>query len=529
MLFTSYSFIGFVAAVLLLYYLIPKKFQWPLLLAASYIFYFFSGPENLVFILITTAATYFIAIQIEKNILRQKAYIKEHKAEITREEKKAYKEGQKKIRVRWVLLSLAVDLGILAVCKYTNFFISNINGVISAVGHGHQLSFVDLVLPMGISFYTFQSVGYLIDVYRETVPAEKNFFRFALFVSFFPQLVQGPISRYSDLSESLYAEHEYNSKTVSYGLERVLWGFFKKLVIADRLLPAVKLLINDLGTYNGVYVLFAIALYAVQLYADFTGGIDITIGIAESLGITVKENFDRPYFSKSLKEYWRRWHITMGTWFRDYIFYPLSICQWMQKFSRFSRSHFGNAIGKRLPVYLSSFMVWFATGFWHGASWNFILWGLFNWAVLMVSEEFEPLYDKFHKRFPCYKGNLVKAFQSFRTVFIVGLLHLFDLYTVQEAFKAFGSLFTAGNFHILWDGSLMNLGLTGLDYGIVILGVVLMFTVSFLQRKEKVRDRISKLSYPKRFIIWYGLFLIVLLMGAYGVGYDSSQFIYNRF
>ena len=530
MLFTSYAFLGFIAVLFCAYYLVPKKWQWPLLLAASYVFYFIAGPSYLAYIAVTTATTYFAARMIEGNAKRQSAYLKEHKDVLSKEEKKAYKNGQKRIRIRWVAACLLVNIGILAVLKYTNFLISNVNGILSAFGQSGELSFVTLALPMGISFYTFQAVGYLIDVYRGAVPAEKNLFRFALFIAFFPQLIQGPISRFGDLSRTLYGEHSFNSRQVCFGLQRMLWGYFKKMVIADRILSAVTTLIGHTDIYSGAYVFVGMLFYTLELYADFTGGIDITIGIAETMGITVQENFHRPYFSKSLKEYWRRWHISMCSWFRDYIFYPVSTSRAMQRFSKFARGRFGERAGRRLPVYLASFTVWFATGLWHGASWNFIFWGLSNWAVLMISEELEPLYGRFHDRFHVDGKTAYKLFQVGRTFLLVCFLNIFDCYpSLSITLRMFGSLFTATNWSILWDGSLMALGLTGLDYAILAAGTLLMLAVSLLQRSGSVREKIGNLAYPARFAVWYGLFLLVLLMGAYGVGYDASQFIYNQF
>ena len=530
MLFTSYAFLGFLATLFLLYYLVPGRFQWKLLLAASYLFYFAAGPAWLLYILATTVTTYFAALRIEDMGRRQKAYIKANKDQLSKEEKKVYKNRIKSGQWRWLLACLLFNLGILAVVKYTNFAISNVNGLLRAVGSARQFGFWDIALPMGISFYTFQALGYLIDVYRGTVEAERNPGRLALFVSFFPQLIQGPISRFGDLAQSLFAEHGFDGKRFSYGLERILWGYFKKLVIADRILTGVNTIIRDTGTYRGAYVFVGMLFYALELYADFTGGIDITIGIAQSLGIGVKENFRRPYFSKSVKEYWRRWHITMGTWFTDYIFYPISVCKPMLKFSRFARAHFGECIGKRAPVYLSSFAVWLATGIWHGASWNFVVWGLGNWVILMVSQELEPLYARFHGRLRVQGSWWFKLFQVVRTVLLMSCLRTFDCYRdVPLTFRMFGTLFTEGNWHILWDGSLLGLGLSVVDYGVLLAGLALLVTVSLLQRSGSVRDRIAAKPYPVRFLVWYGLFLAVLLAGAYGIGYDASQFIYNQF
>lgn len=530
MLFTSYRFLGFIAVLFVVYYLIPKRFRWPLLLAASYLFYFIAGPDYLIYIAVTTVTTYYAARRIERNADGQSRYLKENKETLTKEEKRAYKDGQKRIRLRWIVACLLLNLGILAVVKYTNFVISNVNGVLAVFGQTPRLSFVTLALPMGISFYTFQAMGYLVDVYRGTCRAEKNLFKFALFVSFFPQLVQGPISRFGDLAPTLCGEHAFNAGTVSRGLQRMLWGYFKKMVIADRILAAVSTIIGNAGVYNGAYAVVGMLFYTVELYADFTGGIDITIGIAETLGITVRENFDRPYFSKSLKEYWRRWHISMCAWFRDYLFYPVSASKPMQKLTRFSRRRLGDRVGKRLPVYISSFIVWLATGVWHGASWNFIVWGLANWAVLMVSEELEPLYARFHKRFAVDGSLWYKAFRVGRTFLLVCVLNLFDCYqSLADTFRVLASVFTARNWSVLWDGSLLKLGLTGLDYGILAAGAAVLLGVSLVQRRGSVREQIAARPYPVRFLVWYGLFLVVLLMGAYGIGYDASQFIYNQF
>lgn len=530
MLFTSYEFIGFLIILFILYYLVPKKSQWGLLLVASYVFYFLAGPSYLIYILAVTVVVFLCALKIDNIKESADTYISEHKSDLSREERKSVKEEFKKKQMRFFYIGLFAGLGILGVIKYTNFMIANINGIINAFGGDNTLSFIDLVLPMGISFYTFQSLGYLIDVKRGTIRAERNPFKFALFVSFFPQLIQGPISRFSDLAESLYEIHYFDAKQFSLGLQRILWGYFKKLVIADRILVAVKTLISDTDTYKGVFVFVGMMFYAVELYADFTGGIDITIGIAQALGIKVTENFCRPFFSKSIKEYWKRWHITMGTWFTDYIFYPITVSKGMLKLSKKARARLGETLGKRVPVYLSSFAVWLATGVWHGASWNFIVWGLGNFVVIMISQELEPLYRKFHNKFHLQDKRPYQGFMVIRTIFIMSLLRTFDCYRdVPLTFKMIGTMFTTANFGALFDGTLLNLGISTSDYVILILAVIVLFVVSMIGRSGSVREKIGKLYYPIRFAIWFGLFLIVLIFGAYGVGYDASQFIYNQF
>lgn len=531
MLFTSYEFIGFCLLLFVLYYIIPKKWQWILLLVGSYAYYFYAGPTYLLFILTTSVTIFYAGRLISQNAGIEELFIKSEKGKaLEKEERKAYKASMKKKRKRILVIALLINLGILAVLKYTNFTINNINSILKAFGSTKEFAFLDLVLPMGISFYTFQAVGYLIDVYRGSIDAEKNFFKFALFVSFFPQLVQGPISRFKDLSKTLYSEHAFNIQNITFGLERILYGFFKKLVVADRILIAVNEIIHNTETYTGVYVFLGMIFYAFELYADFTGGIDITIGVAQVLGIEVTENFRRPFFSKCIKEYWNRWHITMGSWFTDYIFYPISVSKGMLKLSKFSRKHFGEQIGKRIPVYLSSFIVWFTTGIWHGASWNFIVWGLGNFVVIMISQELEPLYRRFHNRFDVSGSTAYKAFTIIRTFLLMSLLRSFDCYRdVPLTFKMAGTMFTEGNFHILWDGSLLNLGIGMFDYIILFVSLIIIFTVSMVQRSGSVRMKIASKPYIFRICIYSALFILILLTGAYGHGYDVSQFIYNQF
>ena len=530
MLFTSYTFIAFIAVVLLGYYLVPKKWQWPLLLVASYVFYWCADPMYLLFIGVTTVSTYFVSRWLEKVNATQKAYLAENKATLDKEAKKAYKNKMKKKKWHILLLCLIFNLGILSVTKYTNFVINNINSFLSG---DSKLSLVDMIVPMGISFYTFQTMGYIIDVYRDKQKVEKNPFKLALFVSFFPQLVQGPISRFGDLSQTLFGPHKFEGKSFSYGLMRILWGYFKKMVIADRLIVAVKVLIDadNAAAYSGTYVFVAMLFYAFQLYCDFTGGIDITIGIAQSMGIKLAENFNLPYFSRNIKEYWNRWHITMGTWFTDYIFYPISVCKPMLKLSKWSREHLGPAVGKRVTVYLSSFAVWLTTGIWHGAAWNFIVWGLMNWVVIMISQELEPLYGKFHKVFR-FKGKAwYTVFEVIRTILLMSAIRMFDCYRdVPLTFKMVGSMFTRFNFHILWDGSLLQLGLNGSDFILLAVCLLIVLGVSLFKVKfGSIRDAIYAKPRGLFYSVMILLFVSILIFGAYGIGFDSSQFIYNQF
>ncbi len=514
--FASFSFIIFIAILVPLYYLVPKKWQWMLLLAASYFFYSFAGAGYLAFIISTTLSTWYASIRMDKLKHTQDEYLAANKKEMSRDDRKVYKAGIKAKQRKWLLACLLLNFGTLAFLKYAG-----------ALPFGD----LDIILPLGISFYTFQSMGYLIDVYRGTYDAEKNLAKLALFISFFPQLIQGPISRFNHLKETLFAEHSYNSESMTYGLQRILWGFFKKLVIADRLLAAVSTIVRNPNDYQGVYVLVGMFFYAIQLYADFTGGIDIAIGVARLLGVHLPENFNRPYFSKSITEYWRRWHITLGTWFKDYIFFPLSISKTMMNISRKVRSKFGDGVGKRFPIYAASIIVWFTTGIWHGSTWNFVVWGLLNCLVILVSQECEPLYEKFHNRFPAVGRTFAyRVFQVLRTFWLMSFLRTLDVYAnVGTTFRMYASVFTVWNVQELYQGGLLQLGLSMADYVVLALAAGLVLYVSLRSRSGSFTLKINSSPMPMRYAAYFFIFVCVLIFGAYGVGYDSSQFIYSQF
>lgn len=484
MSFTSFSFLLYIGIALALYYIIPRRGQWVLLLIASCGFYLYSGLDNFCFIFLTTASTYGTARIVDRT-------------QALFDRKKAKQKSRK-----WIWLCLGLNFGLLAICKV-------------------RFTFQNILLPMGISFYMFQSIGYVLDVYRGSIKAERNPFKFALFVSFFPQLIQGPISKYGKLAPQLFGEHPYNGKQVSFGLQRVLWGYFKKLVIADRIAVAVLALRGPEHTGLSFFVLTC--FYAIQIYGDFTGGIDIAIGLSEALGIRLPENFVRPYFSKNIAEYWRRWHITLGEWMKEYVFYPVSVSTPMRKLSKSARKRWPK-FGKRLPVYVASFATWFCTGIWHGITPNFLLWGMMNCTIIVLSEELTPLYERFHNRLHWKQKSWYGAFEMLRMFVLMNLIRIVDLFpNVGEYFRRLGSLFSS--FRVPFLG----LGLTELDYGILICGVVLMLTVSLLQERfgsvrELLWDRTGL-----RYALTIGLFLVVLLMGNYGIGYDAGNFIYNQF
>ncbi len=528
---TSFPFLLFSAIVLLVYYLVPARVQWVVLLVASMGFYAAAGGWYLPFIGVTILSTFFVARLMARHAARDEAYIAAHRSEWSKEERKAYKNKGKKRRFGMLCAGLVFNFGILGVLKYTAFALEQVNGILSLFGVG-TLNVPAMILPLGISFYTFRTTAYLIDVYRGTCKAATNPAKYALFASFFPAVMQGPICRYDAIADQLTAPHRAEWSNLAAGGLRVLWGFFKKLVVADTLMGAVKIIISRPESFGGMYVLLLIILYSAVIYGDFTGGIDITLGLSRMFGLRLTENFDHPFSSRSTAEYWNRWHITMGTWFTDYVFYPLSICKPMQKLTKWSRTHLGKVVGMRVPVYLSTLFTWFLTGLWHGASWNFIVWGVLNGVIILISRELEPLYAKCRKACPRAANSTAwGVFACVRTFFLMGSIRILDCYRdVPVTFRALGSMFTdLASWRDLTGGNLLDrLDLTPAACIVVALATVLIFFVSRAGKTASVSDALSK-----RPILWSlacaGLSLIVLICGSWGIGYDAGSFIYGIF
>ncbi len=530
MLFTSGAFVLFAVLTLLCYFTVPKRIQWCILLASSLMFYAFAGLEYMAFILYTACVTFLTSRILQMCADREDAFVEANRDTMDKTARKAFRKKAKKQRFLILVAGLLLGFGMLAVLKYTAFVMEGISTAIKAFG-GEGLTVPSFLLPLGISFYTFQSMGYLIDVYRKSVRAEKNFAKLLLFVSYFPQLLQGPISRFGALHEQLIAPHAFDAFSFRAGLLRVMWGYFKKMLLADTAMIAIGTILASPEEYTGVYVFLLILLYSAQIYGDFTGGIDITIGLSEMMGIRLAENFNRPFSSRSTKEYWNRWHITMGSWFTDYVFYPLSVSRPMQALSESSCKRLGKALGLRVPVYIATIVTWFLTGLWHGAGWNFIIWGLLNCLVILVSREFEPLYRSFYKRFPRLADAPVwHAFQATRTFLLMGLIRSLDCYRdVPQTFRMWWSMIANPNAGELFVGKtpLWEL-LTVPQWGVVLVSAILIFFVSRAGKDTPVRHRVAKHSVLCCAAVC-ALFVAVLIFGAYGIGYDASQFIYTQF
>ena len=387
MAFTSFDFLGFAALVVLAYYLFPRKTRWVALLLASYAFYLISSAQTLVFLVLTTVVTFIGGHFIGTENAKSKAYLAENKESLTREDKKAHKDAVKKRKRKLVALILILDFGVLAILKYFRVYLE----MLQIPGVSFDLGIV--LLPLGISFYTFQSAAYIIDLYRDKIEADKNLFKFALFMSFFPQIVQGPIARYDHLAHQLYEGHKFECVNLAHGAQLMLWGFFKKLVIADRAAILVNQVFDNYGDYSGWPIALALVFYMIQIYGDFSGGIDIARGVARCMGIDMARNFRRPYFSGSLSEFWRRWHISLSSWCRDYIFFPISLSKTFGKAGRNLRSALGDRIGKLFPIIVAQLATFVTIGLWHGADFKYVAYGLYNALVIISGLLLEPSHS----------------------------------------------------------------------------------------------------------------------------------------
>ena len=540
MSYTSLQFILFVCAVAAVYFLFPvKQYQWTVLLAASYLFYLIAGYRFAAFLLFTTITTYWAAIQIETIAQQGKAELKAHKTDWDKAYKKEYKEQVKAKKKRVMLAALLINLGILAFLKYYNFFAGSLNDLLGAWKLNLSAPTLRLLLPLGISFYTFQSVGYVIDVYWDKTPAERNFGKFALFVSFFPQIVQGPISFYDQLAHQLFAPHTFDFTRCKHGIELILWGFFKKLVIADRAVIAINAVVDNYAGFGGTTLTFTVLLYALQLYADFSGGIDISRGVAQILGIDLVKNFSRPYFATSINDYWRRWHITLGAWMKEYVFYPLALSKRFievskkLKATKFGGTTFGAHVSKVLPTSFASLVVFFLVGIWHGANWKYVGFGLWNGGIIMLSTLLEPVFEQMTTALRIKTTSLgFRCFQMLRTFLVVLVGYVFDVApNLTQSLRTFALMLTDQN---LAKGAaeIATLGLGVADYLLLAICTVFLFAVSLVQETHSnttIRELLDQKHFVLRYLFLLTGLLALLVFGVYGPGFDAAAFVYMQF
>lgn len=505
-----------------LYYLCPKRFRWIVLLLSSYGFYVSRAFSSLPFILITTLSTWLGALMIGRIAQQAKEQLKAGKQTLTKEEKSAIKARAKNRQRVWLYGVLVLNFAILAVMKYTD-------DIVGLFG----VSPLGLLLPLGISFYTFQSMGYLIDVYSGKYAPERNPAKFALFVSFFPQLIQGPIARYDQLAPQLMQPHAFDWQNLQRGFLLILWGLFKKMVIADRALSAVNAVFAaQAGEYGGAVTVMGVLLYSLQQYCDFSGGIDLVAGIAQQMGVQLAPNFKRPYFAVSLGDFWRRWHISLGGWMRDYVFYPFALTKPMNRLSKAAKARFGADVARALPAALGNILVFLLVGVWHGATSNYVFWGLYNGVILAFSALMEPAYKRWNAAHAALASSKpFHVFRVLRTFAIVNIGWYFDrsLHGGQ-ALAMLKTTFTS------WQGSQLtlemmeNLGLAAPDCWLLAVCTLLLFVVSLVQECGiVVRNWVSEQRLLVRYLVLIGGVVCVLLFGMYGSGFDEATFIYYQF
>lgn len=530
----SFNFIVFLAAALLVYYLAPRKYQWIALLVISYAFYLLASLRTAIFILITTATTFFAGRWIGKindEFAVEVANYKGPNPKITREEKKAIQAKEDKRKRVIVVLTLVLNFGILIGLKYINPIVDVMNGFCRLVGLRYEIPTLSILVPLGISYYTFQAMGYIIDLYRRKYQPEKNIAHFALFVSFFPQLIQGPISRYNEFNGQLFEPHRFSATNLRHGAELAVWGLFKKLVISDRLAIVTTMVFGNPETYGGYYLLIGTIMSIIRIYTDFSGGIDITRGVAEMFGIVMPENFTQPFFARNFSDFWRRWHITMNQWWRDYIFYPLTLSRPLQKFGKSMRKVVGDNFSKKLPILIAVIICRIINAIWHGASMHSILSGAYYGLVLALSFYFEPHIVKLTKKLKIRTECLSwKIFQCVRTFVVFGFPYLFTgAKTFKSAFYNLKSLFVVRNPWILFDGSLFQLGVSEHQLRIVSVSLLVLLVISCLKEKGlSIRDELDKQNIVFRGLIYLLFIVAIILYGVYGSGYNASAFLYQN-
>lgn len=453
------------------------------------------NPKYAILIATSTLITYFSGILIEKsNTLTN--------------EKKAI--NSKKL---WVFMSFASNLGILFLFKYYNFFAGTITSVFSRFNVAISFPAFNFLLPVGISFYTFQALSYTMDVYRGDIEAEKHLGKYSLFVSFFPQLVAGPIEKSKNLLHQFNDVHYFDYDRVKNGLLLMLWGFFQKVLVADRLAMLVNTVYNTPNNYTGFSVIIATIFFAFQIYCDFSSYSDIAIGAAQVMGFTLCKNFEQPYFSKSIKSFWQRWHITLGHWFKDYLYIPLG----------------GNRCGK-LRNYINIMIVFLVSGLWHGAAINFVIWGGLHGIYQVIGDILKPLRKNIIKKFniktEVFSFKLLQTLCTFTLVNFAWIF--FRANSFSDAKILIKNMFTF-NPWMLTNGGLFKLGLDGKDFFIGVVGILVIVLINILQRRCGLRNEFNKQNSMFRWAVYIVMIMCILTFGIYGPGYNIEQFIYFQF
>lgn len=406
------------------------------------------------------------------------------------------------------------------------------NALFGTINLGLRLPVRRFLLPLGISFYTLSAIGYMADVYWKKVEPERNIAKLALFLSFFPIIMEGPICMYSDTAETLAKGEDIRSENLIRGYMRIGWGLLKKVVIADRLYVVVQTLFDGYASYHGVMIVVAAVSYTVQLYMEFSGCMDIVIGSAECFGVTLAENFAQPFVSKNASEFWRRWHISLGRWFKTYIFYPVSMSKLTRKWNRFAKKHTSKYIKLMVASAIALFPVWVCNGLWHGANWSYLFYGMYYFVVIMIELMLEPAVKKLCAAWKIAEDaawwNVLRILKTWVIIFTGELFFRAD--TLGIGMHMFRSLFHDFSIQKLWDGTLLTLGLGRVEIGIILVSLLIVGVVNhFREQQIDVRGVILQKRLPVRWLVYLALIFVVLIFGAYGPGYQEVDLIYAGF
>ena len=509
---------GFLPLALICYQLVAEKHRWKVLLVFSYLyFYLFSG-ELVLYLLGSTVLTHYAAIWISWIKMKYAKDIQE----ASKEEKSALKkEGQKKQRMVLVASILCL-LGLLVYLKYSNFFLENVNSLLTSFQVEYQFTLSKILVPIGISFYTLEQVGYLADVYWDKTEPEKNLGKLALFFGFFPLVMEGPISSYESVSKSLYSGQKLKYENLKAGFLRILWGLMKKMVVADRLYILVDKVYSHYQDYSGIIIILAAICYTIQLYMEFSGCIDIVIGSGRMFGVELPENFRQPFYSKNAGEFWRRWHISLGTWFRTYIFYPVSVSSLVKKWNKYGNKKFGKYFTKIVTSAITLFPVWISNGLWHGANWSYIFYGMYYFVILLFENILEPVTNNLTKK---YNLDTIRIFKTWIIIFVGELF--FRAESLPAGIYMFTSIFRD---FIPENISQISLGISNADVFAIVVGCILVGIVSTLKEKNiSIQEKLDGLRTPVRWAIYYALIFMIIILGAYGTGYQAVDLIYAGF
>lgn len=521
-----YGFV-FLPLCLAAYQIAPQRWRKRVLLAFSYLFFWLLSRELIIYLLGTTVFVHCTGIWLEWLKSEQKAEL----LTADRSEKKRIKSIYQKKSRQVLAFGVLMLLGTLAYLKYYNFFASNVNGIFGGI-LPFTIEQKNILMPVGISFYTLQAIGYMADVYWGKIRAEENMEKTALFLAFFPQIMEGPICRYQDTCDTLYEGRPLQMNNLTDGYIRIFWGLFKKTVIADRLAIGVDAIFGNYASYNGSMIVFAAVAYTIQLYMEFSGCMDIIIGSGQLFGVKLPENFRQPFSAQSAAEFWRRWHITLGTWFKTYIFYPVSMSSPVKKWNQYGRKHFGKYITMLGTSAIALFPVWMCNGLWHGARWSYIFYGMYYFSLILVGISVEPVRDRILKILhisPEFQGLKYMRIAKTWVIIFVGEL-FFRADGLRAGVHMFRSIFRNFQLSNLWDGSLLNLGMSRADLVAVMAGCIVVAIVgSAKERGIRVRNSLDKKPVFIRWSIYYALILAVIVIAAYGDDYQVVDMIYAGF